>query len=92
MSAAAKPETPLETFALQLRPTVTKHLAQVIPKVLDWLTKALQTGQPIIPSICGSVVQVQTGSTGFAAMEMRAQGVPVRLGVRQGSRASMPLV
>ena len=51
MTSAANQDPSSGPFALQLRPAVAKHLAQVIPKVLDFLRKALTTGPPIVMGI-----------------------------------------
>ena len=45
MTTAANQDLSAQTFALQLRPGVAKNLAAVIPKVLDFLQKALTAGQ-----------------------------------------------
>ena len=51
MTSAANQELSAESFALQLRPAVAKHLAGVIPKVLDFLKKALTSGQSFVMGI-----------------------------------------
>ena len=48
MTTAANQDPSAETFALQLRPGVAKNLAAVIPKVLDFLQKALTAGQSFV--------------------------------------------
>jgi hypothetical protein len=50
MTTAGNQDHAAETFALQMRPGVAKHLSAVIPKVTHFLKKALTAGQSFVNS------------------------------------------